>query len=306
MRRKKLTESWLLASCYLATILSFLTTKILFAQQVTLGWTSSPHPYIDSYNIYRAPHADSSFTILATVIHPDSTFLDDSMEWNTHYYYVATSVDQFGSESGFSNRIDTTLQLINPVELHSFSARIINSNNIILDWSTATESNNFGFFVQRRSDANPKLFADIGFVKGNGTAVEPQHYLYTDVDVPEGVHYYRIKQIDFDGSFKFSAAIEITIALPATARLYQNYPNPFNSSTEITYHLPASGHVELIIYDTIGHQVCRLVDTFQMKGKYTVKWDASDFIGKEVGSGIYYYKIESGSFCEFRKMMLIK
>jgi flagellar hook assembly protein FlgD len=91
-----------------------------------------------------------------------------------------------------------------------------------------------------------------------------------------------------------------------TTRLAQNYPNPFNSSTEITYKLPENGHVTLTIYDAGGHEVYRIVDQYQIKGTHKVRWDAIDSRGRGVSSGIYYYKIYTNSFSEFRKMLLLK
>ena len=298
--------NFVLKPCFLIVGFIFFLIQILHAQHVKLGWDSSANLNIFSYNIYRANHIDSSFSLLKTVTHPDSTYMDANMEWDTHYYYVATSVDKFGNESSFSNMIDTTLQSPVPVELYSFSARISHSKNIILEWSTKAESNNYGFELQRRSNESRGQFERIGFVKGNGTAEKSKNYHFVDKSLPGGMYYYRLKQIDFDGSYQFSNTIEVTIILPYNFHLHQNYPNPFNNSTVITYNLPMNSHVELTIYDVIGHKVYRLIDLFQTKGKYSVKWDAKDFLGREVGSGVYYYKIKTASFTEFRKMMLLK
>ncbi|MBN1479193.1 T9SS type A sorting domain-containing protein [candidate division KSB1 bacterium] len=285
---------------------SLFCMQSLYAQHAILGWDRSTDPTISSYNIYRAIHKDSSFLLLATVNHPVNTYMDEKMQWDVHYYYVATSVDKFGLESGFSNKIDTTLQSPVPVELYSFYAQVDNSKNIVLNWSTAAESNNYGFQVQRLCDGAPGQFETIGFVKGNGTATDSQNYRFVDKNVPAGTYFYRLKQIDFDGSYKFSDTIKITLVLPAEVHLFQNYPNPFNRSTEIAYNLPMNGHVVLNIYDEMGHEIICLVDQFQIKGKYTVTWNATDVLGKEVSSGQYYYKITTDSFSAWRKMMLVK
>ncbi len=288
-------------------ILGLLLASVsLSSQQVMLGWDPSSEASITSYNIYRTTHPDSTFTLLATVLHPDSTYFDETLEWDTHYFYVSTSIDIDGVESSFSNVIDTTLLSTVPVELYAFSARITNSKQILLDWSTMAESNNYGFEIQRLCDGNSGEFETIGFVSGNGTDVTPRHYHFTDEDVPEGTLYYRLKQIDFDGSYKLSATVEITLILPAEAHLLQNYPNPFNSSTEITYNLPENSHVELFVYDINGQEVTQLAHQDQIKGKYKVTWDATDLFGNDVGSGTYYYKIKTESFTEFRKMTLLR
>lgn len=91
-------------------------SQIVDVPQLALVWDKSKNPDIFSYNIYRAIHQDSSFSLLGTVIHPDSQYMDDKIESNTHYFYVATSVDKFGNESGFSNMIDTVLVNVTGIE----------------------------------------------------------------------------------------------------------------------------------------------------------------------------------------------
>ena len=81
----------------------------VFAQSVTLTWAVSQHPDISHYGIYCTTHLDSSFVLIGTVDHPDSIYIDETVELGKQYYYATTSVDQFGNESGFSNMVDTTL-----------------------------------------------------------------------------------------------------------------------------------------------------------------------------------------------------
>ena len=91
------------------------------------------------------------------------------------------------------------------------------------------------------------------------------------------------------------------LALPGTYVLSQNYPNPFNPSTEITYGLPERSYVRLTVYNLLGHEVTRLVDGEQGAGYYAVQWDASG-----VSGGVYFYRLEAGSFAETKKMMLMR
>lgn len=305
-KNRNYKDNFLLKLFFLIVGLIFSYIQILHAQNVKLGWDLSTNPDILSYNIYRTAHVDSSFSLLNTVTHPDSTYLDANMEWDTHYYYVATSIDRFGTESGFSNMVDTTLQSNVPVELFSFSARVSNTENIILEWSTTTECNNYGFEVQRLSNESPRQFKSIGFVKGNGTAARPKNYQFVDKNLPEGTFNYRLKQIDFDGSYEFSDTIEITIELPSSVQLYKNYPNPFNSSTTISYTLPKSGHVELKIYNIKGEEIFTLVEDFQNTGHQSVVWHGFDKNGFEVSTGIYYVRLKTSDQSQFRRMLLMK
>ena len=89
--------------------------------------------------------------------------------------------------------------------------------------------------------------------------------------------------------------------VPVSYQLSQNYPNPFNPTTSIDYDLPLDGKVTLKIYDMLGCEVKTLVDEYQESGKYTTSFDAG-----KLSSGIYIYKIVSGSYSAQKKMLLLK
>jgi hypothetical protein len=108
-----------------------------------------------------------------------------------------------------------------PVELTSFTA-LKNDDHVILNWSTATEINNQGFEVERKSGDG--VYLRIGFVTGHGTTTEIQNYSFVDSKIASGLYTYRLKQIDFDGSFKYSSEVDLTITTEFA--LEQNYPNP--------------------------------------------------------------------------------
>jgi hypothetical protein len=189
-----------------------------------------------------------------------------------------------------------------PVELTSFTAAV-SGNVVTLNWVTATETNNKGFEIQKKSaDGEYKAVA---FVNGNGTTVETRSYSYSDV-IGEGTGSYRLKQVDFDGSFSYSHAVEVSAA-PAEFSLGQNYPNPFNPSTMISFSLPFESNVSLIVYNTLGQVVTELVNGTYSAGYNQVGFNASSFT-----SGIYFYAITatavngSQSFRSMKKMILTK
>ncbi len=129
-----------------------------------------------------------------------------------------------------------------PVELLSFSAENIN-DEVVLKWQTATETNNQGFEIQRcnvisKFEIRNSNFESISFVEGRGTTTELTEYSYKDKITTPGKYIYRLKQIDFDGTFEYSQEIEVEISLPTEFSLEQNYPNPFNPSTTIKFSLP--------------------------------------------------------------------
>jgi hypothetical protein len=184
-----------------------------------------------------------------------------------------------------------------PVELSSFNANV-NGTDVNLTWSTATETNNSGFEVQRKSGSD---FVTIGFVRGNGTTTEVQNYSFTDSKLSVGNYSYRLKQVDFDGTFEYSNVINVDLTAPAVFALEQNYPNPFNPSTMISYSIPQSSFVTLKVYDIIGNEVATLVNETKSAGKYDIRFDASN-----LSNGVYLYSIKTDNFTSTKKMILMK
>ena len=190
-----------------------------------------------------------------------------------------------------------------PVELENFEGHIIQSS-VVLKWTTATESNNYGFEIERSQDK--KSFKKIAFVKGQNTTTATTKYEFVDKNLTPGKYYYRLKQIDFDGTFSYSDIIEITINLPSKIELYQNFPNPFNSSTIISYTLSTDTHVNITIHNLMGQEICPIVDEFQKAGFHQVSFNPLNYENKIELSGIYYYKITTPSFSKCNKMVFLK
>jgi hypothetical protein len=240
---------------------------------------------------------------LGTVASPDTTYLDNSIETNSDYFYAATAVDNEGHESYFSNIFELQTSSATPVELAIFTGKAHN-NTISLEWATKTETNNYGFEIEK--SINKVAWEAIGFVQGHGTSTSPQSYSFIDQSVTSGEYYYRLKQVDLNSSYKYSEIISVGITAPISFKLNQNYPNPCNPSTTISYTLPQSSHVELIVYNTIGQMVNSLVNTYQEAGSYSVQWNGDSSAGLSVPSGIYYYKIETSFGTKLKRMTLIK
>jgi len=190
--------------------------------------------------------------------------------------------------------------LLIPVELSGFTA-IAKNGDVELHWRTATETNNMGFEVERKS-VNEE-FIKIGFVPGHGTTSETQNYEYID-DISElqtESFSYRLKQIDYDGSYEYSEVVSVLNTTPLDYALQQNYPNPFNPVTTIKYTLPIKSKVELTIYNTLGESLAQLVNEEKEAGNYSVNFDATN-----LPSGIYFYKLEANNFVQIKKMILLK
>ena len=221
----------------------------------------------------------------------DSTLIEDHIFHNVDS--LALGLVRF---MPFSNSI--------PVELTSFAANVVDGN-VILDWITATELNNSGFEIQKGNHTSTSLsvtgWESIGFVNGNGTTTEKSFYSFADQNPIAGKSYYRLKQIDFDGSFDYSNVIEIDLTIPIEFSLEQNYPNPFNPATRIRYTISSKQNVQLLVYNVLGKEIALLVNDEKPAGNYEVNFDAS-----KLSSGVYFYQLQAGSFVETKKMILIR
>lgn len=190
-----------------------------------------------------------------------------------------------------------------PVELTSFTANVVGSS-VVLSWTTATEVNNQGFEIERSADG--VSFNSIGFVPGFGTTTEPKSYSYTDQSVSSGNYYYRLKQIDFDGSFSYSYVAEVEVSLPTAFSLEQNYPNPFNPTTSIQFSLPVDARVAISIYNLVGEKVAEVANKEFSAGTHKVNFDAASMT-----SGIYFYQLDATgndgkTFSSVKKMTVLK
>jgi len=208
----------------------------------------------------------------------------------------------YGSTS-YWDYVRFTPQVV-PVELTSFTAAYVGAS-AKLDWATATELNNRGFEIQK--SVNGASFATVGFVDGHGTTTEQQQYSFVDKNVDTRVNNsYRLKQLDFNGSFEYSKVVNLGITLPSQFLLEQNYPNPFNPSTKISFAVPVKSNVTLEVYNLIGQRITTLFAGSVDAGTHTELFNANG-----ISSGIYLVKMiavgENGSqFSSSKKMTLLK
>lgn len=242
---------------------------------------------------------------------PDSVDIDTmySVGLSTNWDSIPDDRDQWAYGPKFPIRI---FQNTIPIELHSFNAEHVDSK-VMLTWSTASEKNNKGFeierslttsFSEREGDAN---WRRIGFVNGVGTSTSIKNYSFVDYNLNDGMYNYRLKQIDFDGSYKYSKVVSVEVEnFIEGFSLEQNYPNPFNPSTKIQYQVSSNSNVTLKIYDVIGNEVVTLVNEFKPIGKYEVEFSSlRSSTGYDLASGIYFYQLQTGNFMLTKKMLLI-
>ncbi len=199
-------------------------------------------------------------------------------------------------ENAFSLLMGSSGQI--PVEFTSFNATV-NLNEVVLNWETATETNNSGFSIERKTAGGE--YTSVGFVNGMGTTLIPTQYQFIDRNLSSGVYTYRLKQVDFDGTSTYSNEINVDLSAPAVYALEQNYPNPFNPETVIKFSIPQDEFVSVEIMNVLGEKVATLLSGVQKAGRYEVKFDGSKF-----SSGLYFYKLETANFKSIKKMMLLK
>jgi len=250
-------------------------------------------------------------------------FSPDSMAWHSeltlpmsmgaaHFYIKDTEAEivtvttedvsqQLGS---FEQVLVIHAKNVVPVELANFSAQVA-ANRVLLSWATVTESNNFGFEVQRCSDQTE--WVKIGFVRGHGTSTAPHSYTFADAaNLAPGVYSYRLKQLDTDGSYTIYPPIFVRANVPEGVQLAQNYPNPFNRATSIQYEVPAPGPVTLTIYNIQSHAIRTLVDEFSNPGYFIIQWDGLDARGQAVSSGNYFYKLSVNDVTVQKQLTVLK
>ena len=187
-----------------------------------------------------------------------------------------------------------------PVELTSFSSAA-SKEGITLLWSTASETNNRGFEVERSYDGN--VFSNVGFVSGHGTSTQVNNYSYTDKleNTNNSTLYYRLRQVDFNGQSEYSQILTVKYDVPTVFSLSQNYPNPFNPTTTIKYTVPKNGPVSIKLYDITGSEVATLVNEVKTVGSYELKFNASG-----LASGVYLYRMVANDFVSVKKMSILK
>jgi hypothetical protein len=199
-----------------------------------------------------------------------------------------------------------------PIQLARFTAAVIqNTNTVHVAWTTVTETNNYGFYVQR-SLSNQSNYVELpnSFIAGHGTTIDPHEYSWDDSNVPQGTYFYRLRQIDFDGTSHLSEGVEAVVSSvtgvaqtsPLAFELAQNYPNPFNPSTTIRFSVETSGYTALIVYNALGQEIQTLFSGVATPDQqYNIKFDATTLT-----NGIYFAKLVSGNRSALRKMILLK
>lgn len=198
-----------------------------------------------------------------------------------------------------------------PVELASLTANAV-GNNVKLEWSTVSETNTLGFYIERGNSKTGPFTAVSSLIVGAGTSLELHTYSYADNNVGSGTYYYRLHEVDRDGNGTYSNVLKVVVgtgalgvrkdeSVPMMFKLQQNYPNPFNPATEIRFWIKDANFTNLKVYNSIGQEVATLVNGMMQPGRYVATWNAD-----AMPSGVYIYRLESGKNVAVERMMLVK
>lgn len=221
---------------------------------------------------------------------------------STNYQLVVVdSITQFTAQGAGFYKLRSDYFI--PVELASFTASVVN-NEVVLNWVTASELNNYGFEIQQSYDG--ESYNKIGFVPGFGTTTETKTYNYNVAGAPAGLHFYRLKQLDYDGTFEISPVVEVEGPMPTEFALNQNHPNPFNPSTKISFSLPVESDVTIKLFNMLGQEVAQIVNSNFQAGNHEV-----NFVADNLSSGAYIYVLEAAgsngkNFNATKKMILLR
>ncbi len=289
---------------------------------IQVGIAGQPGPQVNLGNIENSDTTDDGRNIISGNVQGTDVYdlYNNTLETvyaqnNDWEVYDSLSIENhiyhFKDDSTLGLVIFTPFSGSIPVELTSFTAEYLD-DEVVLKWQTATETNNSGFEIERSQKSNFRSqndWAKISFVEGKGTTTELTEYSYKDKIITPGKYVYRLKLIDFDGSFSYSDELEIDVSGPQAFALLQNYPNPFNPTTIIKFALPVDSRVKINVYNSLGQLVETLVYKEMESGYHEIDFDAS-----RLASGVYLYQLQAGdpstssgqSFISVKKMILIK
>ncbi len=234
----------------------------------------------------------------------------------THTFSMSglTSFSEFSIADDGSNPV--------PVSLINFIAKNTEGKTI-LNWSTATEINNYGFEVERldnnlsteqlnstneQSNSSSNGWETIGFIEGHGNSNSQNNYSFIDnLTLSSNLLKYRLKQIDNDGKSVYSKIVDVVLESPKVFKFNQNFPNPFNPTTMVKYLLPEESKVKIEVFNMLGQSIVILVNKKISAGYYETIWNATRF-----PSGVYLISFQAEginskkNFSKVRKAILLK
>jgi hypothetical protein len=243
-----------------------------------------------------------------------TSYLVSGLSPRTTYYYVVRAVNAYGTSSG-SNVIAVTTDAPLPVELSTFTAIVTTQNNVLLEWTTQSETGVAGFYIYRGATSDLSNAERIpSLIHATNTSQEVT-YVFTDREVQPGhTYYYWLQHIDLDNENEFHGPLSVVVnggsvtppVIITRSELLSAYPNPFTPDTTLRYTIEEKGIARIDIYNVRGRLIRSLVTNHAAKGYYRIHWDGTDLNGNAVSSGVYYARMTCGSYTGSQRLALIK
>ena len=222
------------------------------------------------------------------------TTVDDSSPSETKLCVSLTSLSQFaiaGEES--TNPL--------PVELSSFTG-VTEGEAVVLQWATASETDNAGFHVERRVE-DDRAWSTVGFKAGAGTASSPQRYRFRDATVPFDARAvtYRLRQVDVDGTPSLLSPVTLQIGTPSRLHLHPAFPNPARSQVTLRYELPVDGDVRIDVFNALGQRVRSMTAVPATTGRQQIMLPTA-----RLASGVYFVRIAQHGTVLTRRFSVVR
>jgi subtilisin family serine protease len=235
----------------------------------------------NDYHLVLSPeNSTETIALFAETISPNGrTQILNGSTWSAAPEDLMARVDV-----AVANGISTVL----PVELALFDA-LPSEDQVRLLWATTGESDNLGFYVERRI-GDEGAWRSLGFVEGGGTTTDRRDYQFTDRGMPFTAEplSYRLRQVDKDGTATYSDEKTVRLSVPDVLSLDPPSPNPVRTSTRIRYTLPTTTEVSIALYDVLGRRVATLQDGVQQRGPKQIEFNPS-----RLASGVYFLRLET-------------
>jgi len=249
----------------------------------------------EDITVYARPQpGDGSFSALPTSVDDNGT--PDDISDDT----LSATTDSF-SEIVFASDANAL-----PVELASFEGTAT-ENGVRLTWQTASETNNAGFEIQRKSDQSRENtgWKQIGYVESkvqDGTTTEAKSYTYMATGLPVGTHQFRLRQVDLDGSSTLTDPISVTVQMQEAVKLTTPAPNPVSVTATFSFAVKKQVEATIRLYNTLGQQIATLYNGRPQAGELqTARIDASG-----LPSGTYFLQLQSEGQTRTQKLTVVR
>jgi hypothetical protein len=279
---------------------SLAATQDSIAFEVT--WSGSDaESGVQDYTVYVSKDGGTYTTWLADTSATSAVY---EGEQGTSYAFYSVATDSVGLTEPDSASAEASTQVSPtaiPVEMTAFEAQVARDGEAVaLSWRTASETNNAGFAVQKRTDEQAS-FERVAFVEGAGTTSDPQAYRLTDTDLAFAADSvtYRLRQVDTDGSAHVSGTVTVHRGV-GKARLLGVAPNPVRQQATVRYALPEAQDATLRLYDVLGRRVQTLVDD-GTEGRHERTIDVSG-----LSSGVYFLRFKTEETVQTQKLTVVQ